>query len=174
MTVPVHQVLLRTPDLVLLLSDVLVFSGTIMFSVRLVVRAVSNPVAAGPDGPVPRVRKVSGRRRSPSFLDRSDIRIGVKLADGRSAMSAGWGRGEHGTAQSAGPAITLDCLPGGGLPGAVSTTVLLSPVPPAGPVVVVVAIPSRQIREVTTLDGAALQEARERVQPFWPDAEQPV
>lgn len=90
---------------------------------------------------------------------------GVELADGRTVV-AGRFRWDDGLAGDE-PLLTHQSGGGGGREW--STTLWLSPAPPPGDVVLVVALPALGVDESRfTVDGEALRAAAERVEVLWP------
>ena len=93
--------------------------------------------------------------------------IGVEYADGRVATNStqdSWSPQEQPDDE---PSLHPGAASGG--PYGIDVELFLSPLPPAGPLTIFCAWPSRGIPESrTVLDGAALAEAVTRIQVLWP------
>ncbi|MBM9475576.1 hypothetical protein JL107_03865 [Nakamurella flavida] len=148
--VPFDPVVMSSPDAAVLLEGITVFSTGVVLRLRRVLRVI-------PPGADPR-----GRPGHPG----EQLMVGVTVADGRTASSLG-GRPHGGLP---GPdEMVLQPQQGGGGGRIWSQQLLLTPVPPDGPVTLVVADPSAGIPETTVqLDGATLQDAIGRIQVLWP------
>ncbi len=103
--------------------------------------------------------------------DRDDrLWLGVKLADGRKATTIGGGPPAAGLDAAA---FSLARVDGHGSKLSASVSFFLTPLPPPGPVTVVLAWPAFGIAESTVvLTGDAIVAAAERVVILWPEQEE--
>ena len=156
--VPISAVLARTENVAVTLTGVQVFSTGLTFGLGLRCR--------------PEVLDLLDDRNVGGLLfghgrPRGQLLVGVEFADGRRASNAP-GRGRF--ADPAGP-DSLVFHPGGGGGGqlAADQAMWLSPVPPDGPLRLVVRCDLLQLPEtVTELDGTAIRAAAADVVTLWP------
>ena len=153
--VPVEPVLARAEGAAIVLEDVTVYSVGVVLRIRRVLQHPPEEVG-GPRGP--------GHRHP-----MEQVMLGVAFSDGRTASTV-VPRDPSGPPALPGPAeAALRMTQGGGGDMQFSGQYLLTPVPPDGPVTLVVAAPDVGISETTVvLDGSALQDAVTRVQILWP------
>lgn len=148
--VPLRAVLIRTPDVAVVLVGARVHSSGVLLDLRTVVRP--------------------GARLSPSPLyhgahnDPALERFGVELADGtRTSTVLDW-RGTDGVDEP-----VLDTRGGGGGSHEREQTYWLAPVPPAGPMTLVYGCPTVGVEEVSAqVDATPLAEAAAQVEALWP------
>jgi len=148
---PMNRVLSRTPDLAVALLGVQAYTTGVAF--ELIARA------RGEDGPSDgtRLGEIFWERRpgTPQFL------FGVEFADGRRASSLPF-PGRSGD-------IVFHQGGGGGGPSSVEQEWWLSPLPPEGPLLIVVRCPEIGLEEtVVELDGTAIRRAGESAVVLWP------
>ena len=147
---PVDVVLARTPDVAVALTRLQVYSTGL--SLDLVVR-LRPSAAAARDGRLNELLWRHGPGGS-SFL------FGVAFADGRRATNV---------PRAGGDGIVLVSGGGSGGMSAVDQSWWLHPLPPEGPVTVVVRCDELGIEEsLAELDGTAVRRAAERVVTLWP------
>jgi hypothetical protein len=144
---PVTALLARTPDAAVAVVGLQVYSTGV--SMTLLVRAR---------------RPLSPRRGLHELVHGSDgggLRVGVGLADGRRVASGGVPRND--------PDLVWQPTGGRGRDRSVEQGWWLSPLPPDGPLTVVVRCPGLGIGETATeLDGAAIRAAAADVVELWP------
>ena len=158
--VPAPRVLARTADAALLLQAVQVFSTGVQIQLQLRSR-VDPPFDPGAP-PAARMRGLLG----------SDLMLGVEFADGRRAANLGGPRSF--LPEAAAGDVTLVRSGGHGSGRAAETAFFLTPLPPDGPVLLVVAAPGLQLDEQRVeLDGAALRAAARDVIRLWDEPEPP-
>ncbi|SDF94893.1 hypothetical protein SAMN05660662_3894 [Blastococcus aurantiacus] len=148
---PMNRLLVRTPDVAVALLGLQVYTTGVAFQLAARARGPEDPAA--PD----RLGDLFWNHRggSPRFL------LGVQFADGRRASNVPV-RGADGD---------LVFHPGGGSGGSVSVDQdwWLSPLPPEGPLLVVVRCPEIGLEETgTELDGTAIRRAGESATVLWP------
>lgn len=149
----VHAPVLRSTQCALQLELVRVFSTGVQFQFRVVVRQHRRPG----DGP-----SMLGLGHSGDDA----LWVGVKLADGRKATNAG---GRPPDVALAEDALSLARTGGSGSGRSASLTYYLAPLPPPGPLSVVVAWPAFGIDEATLeITADQLAAAATRMVPLWP------
>lgn len=153
--VPLNTVLARTDDVALAVLGLQVYSTGL--SVDLALRA--RVPATGPEGDLGRFLFGPPSRRAAGLL------VGLEFADGRRITNTGppfpGAAGEHGFVFHPGS--------GSGGPLAADQSWWLSPLPPVGPVRVVVRCEPLGIAETSTvLDGEAIARAAAGVVELWP------
>ena len=146
---PANRLLGRTPDVAVALLGLQAYTTGVAF--QLAARARGPQEAGGPD----RLGELFWDHRggAPRFL------LGVQFADGRRASNVPGHDGD------------LVFHPGGGSGGSSSVDQewWLSPLPPEGPLLVVVRCPELGLEEtVTELDGTAIRRAGEAATVLWP------
>jgi hypothetical protein len=149
--VPWHVVLFKTANLHCSLSGGEAYPTGASFS--LILRSQPDPDDAGPFDRI--LSFVLGGAEGP--------RLGIGFADGRKAVMGGLPRSEEGPE---GPVL----MPGGGGGGGdtLHTSLWLSPLPPPGPLDVVVSWETQNIAEQKfEFDGAELVAAAERAEKLW-------
>ena len=156
--VPVSVVLARTDTVAVTLTGVQVFSTGISMSIGL--RCRPEALELLDDRDVNGLLFGHGRHRD-------QLLVGVEISDGRRASNLP-GRGPF--ADRLGPdALVLHSGGGGGGQLAADHAMWLSPVPPAGPLRVVVRCDALGLPEtVTELDGTAIAAAAAGVVTLWP------
>ncbi|GAA2616028.1 hypothetical protein [Paractinoplanes durhamensis] len=154
-------VLGRTEDTAVGLSGVEVFSGGFRFTLAVRLRRARPETSHG--GLLALVGS-HHPHHSPALEDR--LLLGIEYADGSRASTL------HDTRRdgpSEDPGLMIVSTSGGGGDLTVDQEYWVSPLPPEGPVTVVLAWPSFGIPETrTVLDGAAIRAAAERSQLLWP------
>jgi hypothetical protein len=158
-TVPVSVVLARTATAAVTLTGVQVFTTGIAFTVGLRCRPETLAALESRD-----LGDLLWGHRGPG----PQLLVGVELADGRRASNVPAGPDASG--DPGGPDAVL-FHGGGGSAGQLSAdhSWWLSPLPPAGPLRVVVRCDPLGVPDtVTELDGAAIRAAAERVVTLWP------
>jgi hypothetical protein len=148
---PMNRLLSRTPDVAVALIGLQAYSTGVAFELVARARGAEEP---GADN---RLGDIFWERRAgtPQFL------LGVQFADGRRASSLPFpGRSED---------IVFHQGGGGGGPSSVDQEWWLSPLPPEGPLLVVVRCPEIGVEEtVVELDGTAIRRAGESAIVLWP------
>ncbi|MCV2491146.1 hypothetical protein OF117_17495 [Geodermatophilus sp. YIM 151500] len=149
---PANRVLARTDDVAAALVGLHVYTTGVSFDLALRVRAAAAPsLRVGLND----LLWDSGRRGRLGFL------FGLELADGRRVGNVPERAGTDGVLFHQGG--------GGGGDTAVDQSWWLSPVPPAGPLRVVVRCDELGLAEtVTELDGTAIRRAADEVLTLWP------
>ena len=148
---PMNRLLARTPDVAVALLGVQACTTGVAFELAARARGPEDPAAGDRLGEL----FWDHRGGSPRFL------FGVQFADGRRASNAAGGAGDG----------DLIFHPGGGSGGSSSVDQewWLSPLPPEGPLLVVVRCPELGLEEtVTELDGTAIRRAGEAATVLWP------
>jgi len=151
--VPWHIVLVKTPDLLAVISGVEAYPTGVTLSLTLRARPDR-------DDDIP---PFAGPRRAFFHGGVGGPRIGIGFADGRKAVL---GRFHHTQEEPEGPLL----LPGGGGGGGEEwhTNLWLWPLPPPGPLQLVVAWESEHVEERTfDLDATELTTAAERAEKLW-------
>ncbi|MBM9465999.1 hypothetical protein [Nakamurella leprariae] len=149
--------LFRSGDRAVQLCSVRVYSVGVRFDLQTVVRD-------------PGTDPWSLHRRGPGRDPDDHLWIGVKLPDGRTATNAGFRFPED--ADDDTPVLTR--LGGSGDGTTMSLSYLLTPMPPPGPIELVLAWPAGDIAERwITLDGQALADAAARLVVLWPPQPDP-
>lgn len=148
---PLNRVLVRTPDVAVALTGLQAYTTGLAFQLSARARAVGNPADGGGLDEL----FWDHRGGSPRFL------FGVEFADGRRARSL------------PDPRSTDELIfhPGGGSGGEASVDQewWLSPLPPEGPLRVVLRCPEMGLEEtVVELDGTAVRRAGESATVLWP------
>lgn len=158
--VPARHVLFRSGDLVIALLGLVVFSNGIELQVVIRRREL-------PDEPDPMHFHMRGRHTRGSELAPEVFRFGVELSDGRKATNVGFPH-PFGPEEPTGPILMERGGGGGGKTW--SWNYWLWPLPPAGPLRVVVEWPAANVPLTDIeLDGAALMAAAAGVDVLWPD-----
>ncbi|NEK93929.1 hypothetical protein GCU67_07030 [Modestobacter muralis] len=157
--VPVSAVLARTDTAAVMLSGVQVHTTGVSFTLGL--RCRPEALDRFEDRSIGGLLWRHGRRGE-------QLLFGVELADGRRASNAS-GEGDP-FGQLGGPeGLVLNSGGGGGGQLAADQTWWMSPLPPAGPLRLVVRCDLLGIPDtVTELDGAAIRAAADRVVTLWP------
>ena len=148
---PMNRLLVRTPDVAVALLGLQAYTTGVAFTLAARARGPEDPAAEDGLGRL----LWDHRGGSPSFL------FGVQFADGRRASNAWFGEGDG----------DLILHPGGGSGGSASVDQdwWLSPLPPEGPLLVVVRCPEIGLEETATeLDGTAIRRAGEAATVLWP------
>lgn len=149
--VPMNRLLVRTADVAVALLGVQAYTTGVAFVLAARARGPEDPAGRNELGELFWQHRGGG----PRFL------FGVEFADGRRASNARFGRDDG----------ELIFHPGSGSGGSVSVDQewWLSPLPPEGPLLVVVRCPEIGLEEtVTELDGAAIRRAGEAATVLWP------
>jgi hypothetical protein len=156
--VPVSALLARTDSSALTLTGVQVFSTGIAFTIGLRCRPEALPAGEADLGSL-----LWRGRRGPE----TELLVGVEFADGRRTSNL---LGRHRTGPPDGPeALVFNQGSGSGQQLTVEQEWWLSPLPPAGPLRVVVRCDLLGLGETSTeLDGAAIRAAAEGVVVLWP------
>jgi hypothetical protein len=159
--VPVSVVLARTDDVAVALVGVQAYTSGISFTLSVRLR---------------HSRVLPGRRDLHELVGGWSARtegrllLGVEFSDGRAASTAGVGRSPA-PGSGLGQALLVPAGGGGG-ELSVDHDYWLTPVPPPGPLDVVLACAGLGIEETTVqLDGDALVQAAARAEVLWPAAE---
>jgi hypothetical protein len=149
---PVSALLARTDDVALALLGVHVYTTGLTFGLSLRVH---------PDA----VARLGARTVWPHHrMWHDDLLVGVELVDGRRATAGGFG--PLGLPDQD---VVLHQAGGGGGDTAYDQSYWLNPLPPEGPVRVVVRCGELGIEDISTeLDGAAIRAAAEQVVELWP------
>jgi hypothetical protein len=154
--VPVSTVLARTPSFVVAVDRVTAYSTGL--ELELTVRTRDEPV----HGSFDRIqRRVWG---GTSAFPGESLRVGVVFADGRRAMTENFG------GRGGGPVGDVTLLPmgGGGSQARFDQRFWVAPLPPPGPLGVVVEWESRDLPETRIdLDGSAIVAAAEGAETLW-------
>jgi hypothetical protein len=168
--------LARTDDVAVALVDAVAYSTGLSFNLVTVSRAAGEPFLGVPDPfdypfGFPTPRRGRGGELPPELL-----RFGVQFSDGRKATTTGWtggvvpvfGAGDE--AEPVGPVLMQGG--GGGGEDHWESSFWLWPLPPPGPLALVVEWPAKGI-ELTRHEVAAepLLEAGSRSEPLWPAPE---
>jgi hypothetical protein len=149
---PVNSLLARGADVALALVGVHVYTTGLTFGLCMRV----HPDAA--------TRRGAQAVWPHHHMWHDDLLVGVELADGRRATAGGLGR-----PRLPGPDVVLHQAGGGGGDTRYDQSYWLHPLPPEGPLRVVVRCDQLGIPEtVTELDGTAIRRAAERVVELWP------
>ncbi|WP_111766685.1 hypothetical protein [Nakamurella deserti] len=156
--VPGPLVLARTADAAVLLGALRVFSTGVQLALQTRTRQNLPPREIGPGG-----------ARFPG-LRGTEVMLGVEFSDGRRASNLGGPRGFLPTAASG--AVSLVRAGGSASGRTADSTFYLTPLPPDGPLTLVVAAPDLDIPEHRTeLDATALRQAAGRVEVLWVEPE---
>jgi hypothetical protein len=156
--VPGPIVLARTDDAAVLLAALRVFSTGVQIGLQIRTRQDVPPREIAPGG-----------ARFPG-LRGTEVMLGVEFSDGRRASNLGGPRGFLPTAEPG--AVSLVLANGSASGRTAESTMFLTPLPPDGPLTLVVAAPDLGIPEHRIeLDGTALREAAGRVEVLWVEPE---
>ena len=155
--------IIASDDVALRLEAARMFSSGLELEFHAVGRAPSHDPRTGPS------LLGGGIRRDDAFW------LGVQLADGRKSTSVG---GRPPPAHMPADAITLSRTHGSGHGNAASFSYFVAPVPPPGPVTIVLAWPAFGIGEAKiVLPSDAIADATRRIVTLWPlqdeDGERP-
>lgn len=154
--VPLSLVLGRTEDLAVVLTSVLAFSTGFAFEVAVRLR---QPLAGDHD----LFQQVSGHLGPDSLL------LGVEYPDGRRASVLDVDGAWPPAGRAAAGAVSLTSSGGGGGGRAYDQAWWVHPLPPPGPVLVVVRWDAQGLPESAVgLDGAVIAGAGERAEALWP------
>jgi hypothetical protein len=144
---PVNRLLARTPDVAVALLGLQAYTTGVAFVLAARARGSEDPDGANRLGDLFWGHRGGGSR----FL------LGVEFADGRRASSLG------------GEDLVFHAGGGSGGDGSVDQEWWLSPLPPEGPLLVVVRCPELGLAEtVVELDGTAVRRAGEAATELWP------
>jgi hypothetical protein len=148
--------LARTDRVLLAATDIAVYPNGLEFSIRGLLR----------DGPQP------GEYR-PFLLHEEDprtmLRVGALYPDGRRASNVGRAALPEGDGEPTGP--ILWARGGGGGERSFNQGWWLWPLPPPGPLVLVVEWPAYEVPESrATIDAGLIEDARSRIQEVWPSS----
>ncbi|MEV6340472.1 hypothetical protein AB0M12_37840 [Nocardia vinacea] len=150
--IPVERVLVRTEDVVAALVGARGYREGIELSLHLYVRPGSDHSA------------LSGFSGYPGGV-KDQFLVGVEFSDGRTATNIDPWRLDD----DADTAILMSGGGGGSTDGFSATTYYLTPLPPPGPLTVIVAWPAAGIAEQRAeLDTEAFRRAAERAELLWP------
>jgi hypothetical protein len=164
-SVPLRSVLARTEELVVALLDAVAYTTGLSF--RLTVKRRREP----PDSFDAWFRDPLGlheRFSSGDALPDDLLRLGVLFSDGRKATTTGGVSTFGRTERPSGPVLTPGDSSGGG--GEWESTLWLWPLPPAGPLALVVEWPSEGIEETRQeVEAQPLLDAGRASERLWPD-----